>query len=487
MRFYTLLAFCLLNVSANAQSSFCGTGIEDQAYLLNLRAANFNIDKADQGIIYIPLQIHNVGNDNAVGFFSNLIIFESLCTLNQDFLPSGMQFYLENEINYIRNTSWNDHPEFQKGEEMMLKNNYPNVVNCYLVANPAGNCGYYTYRGDAVALSKNCVGKNSHTWAHELGHYFSLPHTFYGWEGIRYSNGKATEDYQSQVFTSIENVERKNCKFQADNFCDTEPDYISNRWTCSGDGFSGSILKDTKDSTFRVDGTLFMSYSNDECMKRFSADQMSAMLNYYNGPRANLKRVNVNPKYIASNPIALNFPIDSVVIPPAKIILSWQAIPNATYYNLQISRTENFTVVVKNLMVNTPYVELDSLISNKNYWWKVRAFSAFDFCGSSSEVGLFRTDQIVSSDDQIAANIKSIVIPNPISENQNFMLQNGKALASEDFILTSSIGKQYELFNKEVMGDHLIFTLYDTKPGVYVLSTRKASAFKPVKLVIKNK
>lgn len=487
MRFYILLAFCFLNVSINAQSSFCGTGIYDQAQLMTLRENLPQYEKTDHGLIYIPLQVHNVGNDNAVGFFSNLIIFEALCTLNQDFLPSGIQFYLENEINYIRNTSWNDHADFEKGEEMMLKNNYPNIINCYLVANPAGNCGYYTYRGDGVALSKNCVGKNSHTWAHELGHYFSLPHTFYGWEGIRYSNGKLTEDYQSQVFTSIENVERKNCKFQADNFCDTDPDYISNRWTCSGDGFSGSILRDTKDSTFRVDGSLFMSYSNDDCMKRFSGDQMKAMLNYYNGPRANLKRSNVIPNILVQNPISLNFPIDSVVIPSSKILLSWQAVPNATYYSLQISRTENFTVIVKNLMLNTPYVELDSLISNKNYWWKVRAFSEFDFCGIASEVGLFRTDQIVSSENPLNGNNKSILIPNPVFGDQNFIIQNGKDFNSESFVLSSSFGHQFELYDIKEIGDHLMFSIKDLPEGIYILSTKKVSAFKPARLVIKTK
>ncbi len=485
MKFISCFVFSILTIGLYSQASFCGTGVQDQSALISKRNDIKSFYHPDQGIIYIPLQIHNVGNDNSVGFFSNLTIFESICTLNQDFLPSGIQFYMENEINYIRNTSWNDHTEYDKGEEMMRKSNFPNIVNCYLVANPAGNCGYYTYRGDAVALSKNCVGKNSHTWAHELGHYFSLPHTFYGWEGIRYSNGKNTEDYQSQVSTSIENVERDNCRFQADNFCDTPPDYISNRWNCANDGFSGSILKDTKDSLFRVDGTLFMSYANDECMNRFSVDQTSAMLNFYNGPRANLKRPQVVPKFVDPNPIELSYPLDSIVVPANKILLSWKPVANASYYSLQISRTENFTVVVKNIMLSQPYVEIDSLISDKNYWWKVRAFSNYDFCGSQSEVGLFRTERKVVSDENLDAQ-PFYITPNPVVANQAFVLHGLSYSGTDQFMLHSVFGTSYRIQPSQRYNDHILFETESLPGGVYFLTSPTNKSIKPIKLILKS-
>lgn len=90
----------------------------------------------------------------------------------------------ENEVNYIDNSKWDSHPRFEAGIEMMKINNIKNVINCYIVTDPAGNCGYFAYEGDAVALSKTCLGKSSHTWAHELGHYFSLPHTFLDGKGL---------------------------------------------------------------------------------------------------------------------------------------------------------------------------------------------------------------------------------------------------------------------------------------------------------------
>lgn len=108
-----------------------------------------------------------------------------------------------------------------------------------------------------------------------------------------------------------------------------------------------------------------MSYSNDDCMNRFSSDQMVAMEKNINGQRSYLKRTNVLPKFIEKTGIELHFPIDSQVVSTSKILISWEPKANAKYYIIQISRTENFTVVIKNLLLTNPYVEIDSLIQEK--------------------------------------------------------------------------------------------------------------------------
>ncbi|MBK9108020.1 MAG: T9SS type A sorting domain-containing protein [Saprospiraceae bacterium] len=460
-----------------AQAEFCGTRIEDQQQALNSIDGLPYVYRQDNAITYIPLMVHNVTNDNSNSFFAAWPLFETLCTLNSDFLPTGFQFYLERGFNYIRNSEWNNHEDFQKGEEMMVESNIPEMVNCYLVSDPAGNCGYFTYSGDGVALNKTCLGKYSHTWAHELGHFFSLPHTFYGWEGIRYSSSKKTSEYQGDVFRQIENVVRAQCKRQADYFCDTNPDYISYRWSCNQDGFSSLIMRDVNDSTFRADGSLFMSYSNDQCMNRFSTEQMDAMHKSLNGPRAELIRPDVVPSFITQSQLNLTFPSDSLTVVSKNLEVSWEAVENATYYVLQISRTSNFSVVVKNLLLTSNKVDIDSLTQGKNYWWRVRAFSDFDFCGIESSVGHFKTQADPVSTDQIFASELNL-FPNPIRNSEKLQIEIPEHLdfnQIKEVKLISAKGGTLSDLHFSQLENRILVDLDNLSTGFYLINLKTES------------
>jgi hypothetical protein len=479
----TCLCYC---VFLFGQGNFCGTSYQDQKSSINQLDLFPQGIKKDGGFIYVPLMVHNVSNDNSQSFYAPWSLFETLCTLNEDFKPSGLQFYLERDFNYINNSSWNDHAEFYLGEMMMNQSNIPGMANCYLVTNPAGNCGYFTYSGDGVALSKSCLGKKSHTWAHELGHYFSLPHTFYGWEGIQYSNGHKTVEYQGMVTTSIENVERDHCKNQADRFCDTRPDYISNRWTCGGDGFSNVTLVDTRDSLFRVDGSLFMSYSNDECMSRFSIEQMDAMNRNLQGPRADLKRNNVTPKYINQIPFNTLTPITNSEINSKKVNLNWESVPNAKYYVLQISRTSTFTIIIKNLLLYNPHAEIDSLIAGRDYWWRVRAFSEFDFCGTESNVGSFKTMEVVTGTNDENFEIEGIY-PNPVYSFSKIQVNfTGLNNVDKNISLHDVNGRSIEIYNQQTLNSTVLFDIGFIPDGIYFINLKAGSEFRIYKMIVKN-
>ena len=44
--------------------------------------------------------------------------------------------------------------------------------------------GYYSSQGDYVIVRKEELIKGNNTLSHEIGHFFSLRHTFYGWENV---------------------------------------------------------------------------------------------------------------------------------------------------------------------------------------------------------------------------------------------------------------------------------------------------------------
>ena len=84
---------------------------------------------------------------------------------------------------------------------------------------------------DIVNCFGNCLYRNNTTVTHELGHYLAMPHTFYGLEG----SGNLSSTCGATA-TSGEKHPRSgiysNCASSGDRFCDTYPDYNSDRWNC---------------------------------------------------------------------------------------------------------------------------------------------------------------------------------------------------------------------------------------------------------------
>jgi len=281
----------------------CGSAPHKSEWLKKYQKHKADYPDKVEGEIFVPLNVALVGTDVGTGRFSESTLLESMCTLNQDFSETEIQFYLE-ELRTIDDTEFFEHQEILVGAEKMFEYNSDQAINCYVVGNPAGNCGYnLPYAG--IALSNSCTNPSDHTWAHELGHAFSLPHPFLGWEGGAGYDGVPQQDwtepapeyvlYDYTLFKDtlildtliidtayVELVDGSNCDIAADGFCDTAPDYHAYRWPCTSNNESFNTQIDPNGATFRSDATLFMSYGLDACASRFSNEQSLAM-------RANLE------------------------------------------------------------------------------------------------------------------------------------------------------------------------------------------------------
>ena len=140
----------------------------------------------------LPVTVHILGNSNGTGLCYNQYgVMQTFCKLNRDYDSTGIQFYIDT-ILYQYNTDGNAGTNDQDNYFESIKR--PNTINCFIVGNAAVHgtrvCGYYYgyavgagFNGtpDIVVLDVGCIGPNSGTAAHEMGHYLSLPHTFYGW------------------------------------------------------------------------------------------------------------------------------------------------------------------------------------------------------------------------------------------------------------------------------------------------------------------
>jgi len=325
--------------------------------------------------VYIPVQFHLVGTNDGTGFYPAADVFRLLCDVNEQYLPVGFHFYNYADFDYIYNTAYYEH-NYDDGEEMMDDNNVYGAVNVYIVADPAGNCGYFSWGGNAVAIAKSCADAGETTLAHELGHFFFLPHTFRGWEG-RWEDGVLVDPLPNG---QRERVDGTNCATTGDFFCDTPADYLSYRWQCPYTG----ILNDPSGTPIDPDETLYMSYAYDACTKRFSEQQINTMIAGLLEERSELLDHPVPNTDEVGNTYIYYPGSSSNAVNPNHVLLKWSQTPGATTYYVEVMQ---YTDIVNGTnfkgFVNTTELtlELDPCV---NYYWTVQPLNAGNTCGGRS-------------------------------------------------------------------------------------------------------
>lgn len=233
--------------------------------------------------IYAPVVFHIVRHSNGDGV-SEAQVAQALEWANEKFAPANIQFFECQPPNIIvSNTLFNTTFEFGWVNECGADNaeydldaaeHVSNVLNIYCV-----NTDGWSWSAGPSAIANNCMdwlvlhqGHVGSSWllAHEIGHYFALPHTFSGFD---------------------ENVTRNpnnpcwNCEEEGDLFCDTPADHHNND-TLDGnlngwsEGCVPDVIFDDCGVQVQPDGLNLMSYSNSACPaadKYFSAEQRSRM------------------------------------------------------------------------------------------------------------------------------------------------------------------------------------------------------------------
>ncbi|MGH1437759.1 MAG: T9SS type A sorting domain-containing protein [Lewinella sp.] len=413
--FYSfLLISLLLPLGSNAQElAPCGSNIGVSPWLRDFQN-RINSSSRTDDVIYLPLQVHLVGNDLENGHMSTKAVFQAFCTLNEDFIQADIQFFLANPINYINNSAYYEH-EYDAGYDMMAENNYPNAINCYIVNDPAGNCGYFFPGVDGIALSKSCTGPLDHTWAHEVGHFLSLPHPFYGWEGENH-NYSLPAPTQWDGW-EVEKLDGSNCTTSGDGFCDTPPDYLNYRWNCNGNGVSSTVQTDPNGETFVSDGTLFMSYSNPSCKSTFSDDQIAAM-------RANVEEVRTN--LLTIPPVAEDIIIAdqeniNLITPAADelaegdpVTLTWDPVPGATHYIVQVNPFNIFSIIFEEQVVMGTSIQVSGLQPNRTHYIRVKPFNVYNTCSDFTSSSSFDTG-ITTATNELLPGESLVIAPNPVS------------------------------------------------------------------------
>jgi len=438
----------------------CGVTAEEQFENTWLSEYQQNPDlykglRNSNDILYLPLTIHLVGRSDGTGYFSDDNLFRELCELNEQFKPTNIQFFIQGDIKYHANTNWFNHATRQVGNAMYTATRVAGTINCYIDNFASGACGYATIGGDRVFLRISCVGVNSTTWAHELGHSLTLNHTFVGWENTTYEANTVAPNFVGS--RAVERMDRSNCTFAGDGFCDTEPDYLSNRWSCNSSGESTVQQLDPDSTAFRSKARYFMSYSNDACMSVFSEEQVAAMRTHIQTVKANMVVFDDPFQNNLSAPFTeLILPEFNEVITADTILFTWNRIENAESYRFQLSRFQSMGILIQDFDIQDTFLYISSLELNRNYFWRVKPNSSVDFCQSFTPIGRFRYEEELQTSIREIDGAKFTIYPSIISSNQALTIdvKATKTLATDMSIV--------DITGKEILKQKL-----NIQPGIF--------------------
>jgi len=208
----------------------------------------------------LSLAIHIVTDSLNNPNITQADINTGLATLNADFAPICLSFFVCKQ-DTIYNYKYYQFDQVKETPEVHNLYEVHNMINVYIVGSivPAPEAGFASSGADYMVLTHSCV-TDGKCWSHEMGHFFSLAHTF-------------------DVSGGAELVNESNCATAGDQLCDTPADInpapVSN--TCQ---WTGSNVDANGDYYTPIIGNI-MSYHPAPCKTPFTVGQLNRMLNYF--------------------------------------------------------------------------------------------------------------------------------------------------------------------------------------------------------------
>jgi hypothetical protein len=511
---------------------FCGTshdalelGFEK---MMELRA-RYGDNVQMRAVAYIPLAVHAVAKSDGTGRVNEARLLDIIDNMNKTYAANGleMQFYLK-YLNLYNDDALYSAPNAFSGISKSFTQRKSDALNIY-ITNELGDgtisgstqLGYYLNRASSesvlytadwifIKASEVVNGANA-TLEHEVGHFFSLPHTFRGFDDDPFRPSVANPcaprsmNFRGTV-VQTENYARTgtdaNCSTAGDGFCDTQADYnLGFGWnTCNYTG----IAKDPTCVSVDPDETNLMGYFPPSCTNKFSPMQKSAMMNDYsnNNARRYLRNGNITPSLINMTVPTLQLPANnSTTNAFTPISFDWTDVNGVTGgankesgYIFEIATPfASFTANVHRILVTGSSLVLNSsntpagyLKANTRYHWRVRPYGTYKMGGDYTATSTFTTGS-VNSVKEIEGIKDFSVSPNPTSAAQDLTIS-----LSSDKAFTGLV-KLYNIAGQLISTENRRFDIgYTTQTidiqnftkGVYVLTIESENGILNKKIVI---
>lgn len=511
---FLFIGFFIAPLSMSAQDKAarplhnCGTSIETQEVLfrnmVELRQRYPNV-ATSRAVSYIPVWFHMVAKSDGTGRTTLANVAEMLCEWNKIYEANGleMQFFIKGFSEINLDALYNG-PQSFAGTNRMAATKKADAMNIYLTNNAGDGSNpneivlaYYSnrssnadpeYFNDWIVCTNGQVNAaNASTIAHEAGHMFTLPHTFYGWEGGQFVPtttmpcAPATTIYNGRT-VQVEKAARtgptKNCDIAADGFCDTPPDYLF------GLGFQGSncnytgIAKDPDCVAFDTDETNLMSYFLG-CIKNFSGEQKAAIRNnFLNHAKRAYLRGAATPPLAAATPNLLAPAVGATTTFFNNVSLDWDDVANAYSYVVEVSRFASFSTSVKSFSVTSSDFNINALnapsflLASTKYYWRVKSVVPYANCANVSATGNFTTGT-VNAVKEIVGVTQFVASPNPLSKTQLLSLEMNSETAFEAQVkLVNMTGQVMKSEKRNFAAGYSTqaISVADLTNGTYILS-----------------
>lgn len=495
-KIFTLLILLFLANVALAQQHVCGVSHEDQTKMLEF-VKEFNnspqISTRSSEPIYIPIKVHMTANNDGTGRINATNVLTQLGVLMEDYKKIGMYLYLQDaRPNYLDNTSiYNNPGNFSTTIIGQKDNDALNIFICEN-ANPKEApetgvvAGYYDPEGDYIIMRNQTVVAASPTLSHEMGHLFSLAHTFFGWEyiydyyGWVDSQNNPTPWNVNQfggMFNSVtvpgagsllaEVMNQSNCTESADLICDTPPDY--NFGFGAGGCVWNNTLKDINGDVIDTQEDNFMSYFDCD-YGVFTEGQRDVMYANFNSEARDHVRSNYFPDTteIISNHVLTSPSEGEQLEYYNNVLLNWTAAEGASTYlvTLNSGTGERFEYFVEEAQLL-----LEELDPNGYYFWDVRPFNEGFMSTISKNSFFFTGSELNTSVDESDLIQDVVVFPNPARTGQeiNVSVTMEKAMTVNTSIidLTGKVVKSnVQTFEQ---GKNIIRMESILETGIYIL------------------
>jgi hypothetical protein len=436
------IIFITFGALGYGQVGVCGTHDHEEIFQrleVNKRflAENQAIYRED-AVLFVPVKFHIVTKDDGTGALEEEALLTQLCRLNNDYEAHKMHFYIKGSVNYIPYTTLYEDPKAQFSTIKMAANFANNAVNVFIVnkigTNETGTTlGYYQPGRDWIVMIQSKVGNNE-TLTHEIGHFFSLPHTFYGWEGCPYESSV----YGLQVNLThvpcsgelIELANGSNCGTAADKLCDTPPDFNFGLYDPEQNCRQDFDVKDLNGDVVRPMENNFMSYFSNCPAGQFTTSQKNLMRADFLSTGRNYIRSSYVPDttiIAEEKPVITEPPFNSTVPYYDHIYVNWTDVPGANSYWIKVTVGTISKKVFYYRVNGASETTITNLPPNQTFIsMLIWPYNDGNSCNIKvSETHRFKTGGISVGVEEINKTGNFRLYPNPVSDAfPEFILEN---------------------------------------------------------------
>ena len=456
----------------------------------------------ERAVQYVPIRFTIVRGASGTGGVAIKSIFRLLCRLNLDYADQNIQFYMKDDFKYLNNDLANTDPQGSGGGNILKNQKDNKAINMFFVSDiksdsPGTILGFFNPQHDFVVIKNSEVNYSAQTTSHELGHFFSLEHTFNGWEC-----GQWTEEEYGMTVTAtkvicsnanIELVNKSNCATSGDKVCDTPPDYnFGFGWPNDCRPFNLDV-RDRNDELIRPSQNNFMSYFFGCTGWHFSQGQKDLVrADLSSAQRAYLTSTYIPPVTSLLETIEYQSPVDSAqALRSEAITLNWAAVPGATFYILEYSKNKSFgsAVTTVELVSTNQFVIPAGTFNNATEYgfWRVTAMNPYATCNSVLDYESFKLVNVLGTKGIEDLNDWSVQ-PNVITANEQVNLSiNAKESFEAKINITASNGqKVLNNFSKKLIAGENNFGISEVQlqPGIYIITLTNKGGVSSKKLIV---